>query len=536
MSQNTLVFQQRSPVQSLMGLSRQIALPHEFAPERFPSFPALERTAVMGFNTPATLALPANTAVRALVARQAAYPLWADVPMASESYSLTYHSGLANDLGAPLGIEVFRGWTGAGTVTTVTPVLSGVIALATGYPIVGLDSGTGPLPWLWVPAGATLTLIGVANDIPLVSADFTVTLEVWVQPGECATYKNRFSSTCSGVARGLVLGIDIPATGIWVRPAGMALDHAISPIADLYLTLCVHTGTSVYVPSAANGGTFAVTPSTITAFLPLVAPSEYANSSLPWSSTRTTAAAALFTNVSQVLNKAGTVLCGRVAPQRSNPFNSTTAQLTALHPAEKAYLALEHGAYTYCPPSTDMQEFFDYTCPQQLGGGPTAPVYRLDNTSLVNVLIFTAGSVAETIAVNLDWHFEFRTTSALFQIGMSALTLESLHQAQLSLAAVGFFFPNESHLAVLKSVIPRVIAFAKRYLPAMQLLPGHAGLASRAAVAAGNVLLSAKPRATPPATSGRGSGISGAKARPTVSTGKKRVGRPVVRVARRRAR
>jgi hypothetical protein len=208
-----------------------------------------------------------------------------------------------------------------------------------------------------------------------------------------------------------------------------------------------------------------------------------------------------------------------LAPQTDNPFVALESTIQVLHPAEKAYLALEMGAYTYCPPSTDMQDFWDYTVPNT--AGVINPVYRLDNSSLVNILFFTAGSVAETIAVNADWHFEFRTTSALFQIGMSGLTLETLHQAQLSLAAVGFFFNNESHLQILKSIVPRIIGFAKKYLPAISMAPGIVGTVGKAAMAAGDVFLSSRPRKALPPTSGKNSGITGGKAKPSSKKGKK---------------
>jgi hypothetical protein len=52
---------------------------------RFPSFPALERTALMGFNQPATLVLPASTPVSMTLFRSATYPVWAD-----QSLSLFY--------------------------------------------------------------------------------------------------------------------------------------------------------------------------------------------------------------------------------------------------------------------------------------------------------------------------------------------------------------------------------------------------------------------------------------------------------------
>ncbi len=138
---------------------------------------------------------------------------------------------------------------------------------------------------------------------------------------------------------------------------------------------------------------------------------------------------------------------GRLAPQTVNVWRASLTNVSGLHPSEKAYLPLETGAYTYVPPSTDMAMFWDYTIPIGVYPSPTGtrfPIIRLDNTSLVNAGFFSDPDGGTNLAITADWHFEFRTTSALFSIGLSGTTLESFHQAQLSLVEAGFFFANES--------------------------------------------------------------------------------------------
>lgn len=90
--QSTLPLPVSHPVRALQGLSKQMALPHEYAPLRFPSFPALERTALMGFTVPGTVPLSASQSTKILVARQAAYPVWAEVDNVSSAYGLAYCS------------------------------------------------------------------------------------------------------------------------------------------------------------------------------------------------------------------------------------------------------------------------------------------------------------------------------------------------------------------------------------------------------------------------------------------------------------
>jgi hypothetical protein len=156
-----------------------------------------------------------------------------------------------------------------------------------------------------------------------------------------------------------------------------------------------------------------------------------------------------------VLNKGGTILAGRVDPKGGNAWATTQAIIAAKHPSEKAYLALETGLYTYCPPSTDLATFYDYTSPtSSYLSSALIPVYRLDNDALVNVFFLTSpAATASVFAVNVDWHIEFRTASTLFDVGISTISLETLHQAQLSLIQVGFFFENFDHKVILRGIL-----------------------------------------------------------------------------------
>jgi hypothetical protein len=283
----------------------------------------------------------------------------------------------------------------------------------------------------------------------------------------------------------------------WIRPLTVQFE-------------VVSGGTTFIVPNSfrlycitVGGGTVALQ-STATAVPPILtvsstatynlfpgfAPAEFGNSTLPWATTRTTATAALFTNVTQVLNKGGTVLAGRITPQVHNPWLVTSATLSTLHPAEKQFLGLETGLYTYVPPSTDLADFWDYTLPTDSG---TLPLFRLDNTAMCNVGFFTTTGVIESIAITTDWHIEFRTSSALFPIGMCTMTLETLHQAQLALHAVGFFFENPDHKDVLSKVASSAARFAKIAVPAVTLLNPTAGMALEKTL---NLIKMKTPKAT----------------------------------------
>lgn len=503
MQQRTSVLPPSHPVRALQGLARQIALPHEFAPERFPSFPALERTAVMGFNAPSTLSLPASTPVKVMVTRQAAYPSWADQSTQHYMHAASYQYDYARqnlNFSAASSLMSFIGGTVSNMVASGSrPGFTGIGSTPLPYPVMAYDALTGPNPWLWIPPGfAAYTVIGFNTAVPGATTA-ELTLEVWDSPGETHTVPTTTGTIVSG-RLSCIIGFSY--TG-WIRPRTVSASvPAVTGFGDqMFVTIFTVSGTASFIDSTTTQGTVTVSSSSVTGFIPLMAPAEFANSSLPWYSARTTAASLLGTNVSQVLNKGGTVLAGRVAPQVINPFSVGSSYITTLHPAEKAFLPLETGVYTYAPPSTDLVDFWDYTLPTG-GGSSPGPLYRLDNTSLVNVLFITAGSVAETLAVNVDWHIEFRTSSALFPIGLSTVTLETLHQAQIALASVGFFFENPTHSKILHAVTSAV----KRYGPsALGLVNPTAGRLAKKAV----VMLSAKPHNSMRTTSGQASGITG---------------------------
>lgn len=498
------------PVRALTGLAKQIALPHEYAPERFPSFPALERTALMGFNYPGTIVVPANTTVQMMLTRQASFPFWAEQPWVSSAYLVQYiTAGLASTASLStsyidLTLQVedhVNNWSVVDQSATNSKVgLSGILNSLT-YPVLGIDSETGPRPWTYVPANSNLLfVVGIQTAVAVTGPlNFHLTYEYWTSPGE--VFSTSVNFVTSGNTLSTSYGIIPYTTTRWIRPTFIQITTGISatvPSGVVSINLIVSSAPPVFSSSVSNLGTLTFPVGTAKCLLPFSYPTEFSNSPLPWYSTRTTASAVLGTNVSQVLNKGGTVLCGRIAPQVTNPFSVSSATVRQLHPAEKSFLGLETGFYSYCPPSTDMTSFWDYTLPTGISATiPACPIYRLDNTSLVNMLYATASSVDETLAINVDWHVEFRTSSALFQIGLSAITLETLHQAQIALAAAGFFFDNPDH----KPILNAVVSAAKKYAP--MLASAYSPVLGTAA----NLILSKKPHTTVSTTSPAKSGI-----------------------------
>lgn len=536
--QRTINLPPSHPVRSMEGLARQIALPHEHAPQRFPSFPALERTALMGFSQPTTIVVPSGTVSTIALARQAAWPAWGTV----QTEMLTCVRYRTAAIGTTAVLENFwtvpvtaiQGIPRNGIASPLPMVASASIVGYTPIPLpwlynpIGLDNGLGPLGFTYIPPNMdfAITVTGLgANSAAIATFDrateVVVDVELWNSPGELnpAYSSDNFTFTISAGNTGGSTSSRVNSTnGIWIRPRNLTFTSAPAATAvipsNYIVTVFISGGTLTYVPSTTTAGNMLGAGTSVSTFAPLLSPAEFANSKLPWYATRTTAAALLGTNVTQVLNKGGTILGGRISPAIMPMWSATSSYVNTLHPAEKSFLPCETGVYTYCPPSTDMSGFYDYTMAPFANGDAvtTSPVYRLDNDALYNIMYITPAGATEIMALTVDWHIEFRTSSALFQIGLSTMPLESLHTAQLALAHAGFFFENPEH----KGVLGKVTAAAKKFGPSM---------VSAFNPVAGQLLksiISSAPRSSNKMkpTSAAGSGLTAKTSRQTGGTGK----------------
>lgn len=530
--QNSLPIAPGNPLRNVTGLARQISLPGEHAPLRYPSFPALERTAVMGFNAPASLTVPSNTNTALTVFRQATYPVWADQPLqvgyASHYPSITgtLMTGVAQCLNFSMRPHLYKWNTTDTTATTVYPGTSGTPVAAAGqpfYPVLGADRGMPGAEFTYVPNGATLYIVVSADTALSGDSNSNVQLEWWQSPGESADPISTSVTIFAG-KRGGMVSWGTALQGQWIRPVNINIaipSSQSTTIQSLMVSLYVVSGTASYSSSGTDKGTVTLAPTTVTMHMPLVSPIEFTNSALPWYASRVTAAALLGTNVTQVLNKGGTVLGGRVSPAVQNAWSVSYSYINGLHPAEKAYLPLETGVYTYCPPSTDLVFFGDYTLNTAFAAA--SPLFLLSNDALYNK-IYLVAPVACTMACTCTWHIEFRTTSSLFQVGLSGMTLEALHQAQLVLAESGFFFENVEH----KQLLNKVVSLAKKYVPdAVSVINPSAGKMLQSIVSRmsnkGKKEIKPKPGPSKPkTTSAKASGITPGKGKAKGNKGKKK--------------
>ncbi len=515
--QSTLPLQPSHPLKSLVGLARQIALPHEYAAQRLPSFPALERTAVMAFSAPTTLVLPASTPIQVNVMRQAAYPVWAsqDVSTTVTGYAIgfqteshvvqttsagdTYNVNMAPRVSILSNANASNSFIGVSGITNSSPW---------GAPLIGVDSTK---VYMYKPTGIPLSVVVASSSALPATTSLRVEICAWTSPGEEIVVDSLSLIIAAGNTG--AFGSSGAATNYnWLRFSVVNVTPTVSEQlpASFFLYGIVGFGTVTYTGSTTSQGTVVLPVATGRYVFPLVSPSEFYNAPLPWFATRTTACSFLGTNVSQVLVKGGTILAGRLSPAVVSPWQVTSSYIMGLHPAEKAYLALETGVYTYVPPSTDLQNFTDYTnTPMYTWVGSTAtggvlfPNYQLGNDSLYHTMFITATSTDEQLACTVDWHLEFRTSSALFQIGMSTMALETLHQAQLSLAELGYFFENPDHKK-LKEKLARVVSkYGPKALSVGSMIPGPVGTVAKAA----QFIVSARNRPPPSTTTAAASGM-----------------------------
>lgn len=414
-----------------------------------------------------------------MLCRQPAFPLWLDAPLQTGSTPASYTVGWTTDTraAAEMQMDVYTSlayaFSGNHDGLLTVPKIVGTTPPPCVFPVTAVDHRTGPIPWIWIPPNA----YGLLTFMPIsTTASSTIAVingEIWQPGAESSGSTTNVSLTANSLGNVAEL-YGRNADGIWWRPRTIDLDFASFPGAGLasarvFLTVLVGaSGYTVVGNSTTTSPQITASPVATLApsLLPAVPPAEFANSSIPYSSTRATAVAALFTNTTKVLNKEGTVQWGRLNPDVTNVFNFTTPTLQVLHPAEKAFLGLEQGTYCFVPPSTDQANFWDHTAKVR-NIAPSSnsyaelPIFRLDNTSLVACASFVDPDGSTNLAINLDWHLEFRNVSALFPIGLSSMTLESFHQAQLALVAAGFFYQNESH----RTILGRVLTFVKQFAP-----------------------------------------------------------------------
>lgn len=435
-----------SKVSGISALAQVMAVPNLNKPVRLPTFPALERTAVLSFTDTSALGIPSGSAVPALLVRDPAYPLWTQQTFSAVAESMwgRYErtQPLTNIplLGArPLTVPLPGAPRQCGAFSSTAVPVPLVRHSGNIYWCLGGETKTGERAYC--PA----VEVELTNPDEVVS--ITVFWEFLAPDGEVRVEEEFFAGAGNYLSPTAVsvLGLSdfaVRPTAVIVRSK---LDDEIKAI-RAGLTTTAGSGTLAEMELSAPNARAAV----VSRLYPFARTPEESQS-ICWENTRATSVACLFKNVTSVMNKEGTVQAARV-PKRTFPLlRPLDWNFGSVHPRDRYFGALENGFYAYTLSDAASEVFRD--CVDQTINTADLPatLFDFDLIEYGTVISFADldGGSATTLAVTLDRHVEFRTTSRLFPTNFSKLRLEEYHSSQMALADMGTMFENPTHLATI---------------------------------------------------------------------------------------
>lgn len=430
-------------------LAQYQAVPRDQAPQRLPTFPNIENTSVLKFEQTFTLDVGTfQCDGDIMVVRNPAFPIWKTVNPTGKIGSVYIDAYCPAGLAFP---------TAVGSSTAPLSSIINDLDLHV-YHRVGADSSTlfpaypygydNDSLWFYNP-GVTFTVIvnltnelsgGVSTMMLTRTGNFsTADVDTFYLLGAVSGTTMVFST---GVSGWIKLG-SISTTTTWNGTAALSsFNIGITTSGTLGNPTALGSGVPMWVPASP-------------------APPEYSRATMIYAATRCNALAVLFQNSSKVMYKEGSVQAIRVPIDKAEIFN-TSPIITNMLPdvaASQRYLGLlEKGAYTFVPPDASTGVFRDWT------GNFGQPAMALNSFSYANFIRFTDPDTTNPtpLLVTVDTHLEFRNTTMLWDIGVSALSLEEWHRAQLALASIPCFHENPTHLAAIASLAK---AAATRLLP-----------------------------------------------------------------------
>lgn len=447
----------RAALAGIDELALTIALPRDHKPHRMPTFPALERTAVISTLQTRTVSVTPSSTSRAIIVRSPVFPVWFTQTVTAAGAYSGYLFEAANQI---VSLDAPPNFERSGVYGTVPIAEANFLALGS----------LGQSQYLYCPQGASLQLLFSAGS-PGTNPRGTVTVEYY---DGVKLYSVEYTlGTLSSLAQ-LQLVASL-SQSVWVRLISLNLIADNGTWGQVIADVLWITGGLTTAPTGSLSGLFPIGP------VP-----EFANSTLPYASTRSNAVAALFSNVSAVLSKEGTIRATRLPRQALNPWSdfTNTAAFTASHPAETYFGPLEKGLYTFTLADEATSKFVDARA-ESVGPSMSAllPCMPLDGFEYVNCVLFSDldPTTSTNLAITVDSHLEFRTNSALFNLGYSVSSIEAFHLAQLALVKRGVFYENPTHMATLAGLLRSAVS---------AVMPSLKTVAMSAASAAGQKVLS----------------------------------------------
>jgi len=391
---------------------------------------------------------------------QPACPLWGSAVLQSTGVEyLTYASTQVLNFAAFTVVTV--GVVEPQTVTAISSLPYGLTGSS--FPI-GVMSGE---PYIYKPAttfgdaaggkGCRFFVRVVLNgNTGTPTGTMMATVRWWIRANETIEENISLAGTANGTFTGYS-NASVSNWFSWVKLDSVVVQTTISATGT-------NAGVSVSMGWVTTSGTpnYLVPAGNINALVPLLtAPPQLSASKIPWLDTRSTALALLATNTTKAINKEGTVNCARVSlntDRYSCPaFAPSVADITNTHPSLRYFGAMEKGAYSFVPPSQELQEFKDCIYSFQSG---QAPAFDLDNLENANVLIFSDpdSNTISNLALTLDQHVEFRTTTTIFDVAVCSTSMPEFHQASVAVSKITPFTENWIH-------VPAVLGALNAMLP-----------------------------------------------------------------------
>lgn len=460
-------------LRTLPQLSRAICMPGDNDPVRLPTFPSIERTSMLAFNSTDTISVGPSAQptvpLRGFLVKNSVFPCWLDA-VAAQPYvwQMRWDAKSAGPNGPNSIAMTFQfddvpraagGNAGPGLMTVPNSLVPKALPVGE----------LGGVAWVMVPKGCFLNVFalnGGGNKV----GDAKIELEVWYPGGDRSVNELNLVKTDAGAGQGWYGKGQLGST-CFVRPSVMATSELSAYVNAAIFVVTNSTGYLNYTTNALTFDQAGSKPVLLPAF---VAPA-LSTSAIPFSNTRTPALSALFTNVTKALNKEGTVMAGRLNPAIENIYDFDTSTFTNLLPSEKYFYGLENGFYTYAALSDSADHFRDdiFTT---LGASTPLPWLNLADLSLTNCFVFNDPDGTTNLAVNIDWHIEYRNTSVLWPSAISSVSLETVHQLQLVLLQTGFFFENNTHRPWLRALTSALSNMSPFIMPmvkgAVSALPG----------------------------------------------------------------
>lgn len=430
-------------------LAAMFALPHEYKPVRLPTVPAV-LTATVDLMSDDTRVISAGTQRRYSLCRDVCFPLWSD------RYVNACGGLSAIDINLPATIGSAMVIPSLETKFSTTRIIDGVTMSQLQYEDTAVVLGRDDNTILYIPPGSYFQCVLDTNGVganancmlevesrSYASGDWRYTRFHMDANANNYAYVNLAGST--GVpGRGLIVQGPTPVGFTQLLSMRVIKDVALAaPACKLYFGYSSGTAASL-IPSAPQ-------PSELM-FIPSFPPPEFRNSTLPFRKTRMNASAVLMTNVSEVLTKEGTVLGARLSSSTVDMHAFSATDINSSHPSQRYFGALENGLYTFTAPTANVDSLDD--CVGYCSGVPS-PTFDYLVDCLYNAVVLSdlSATSTTTMAISLYSHLEFACTSALFQIDVSPMTIETLHKAEVKLLKMGYFHENSKQVAQVRNDI-----------------------------------------------------------------------------------